>query len=585
MGRKQESIVPASGRFRRAIAAISSALLIAAGLVVVSTPSSAEALDFDQFNRGNIITDANFYDGDAMTEAQIQAFLDTMIGTCQTTYCLNIYTQTTTDRPKDRTVCDAYAGAPNELASRIIYKVQKACGISAKVILVTLQKEQGLVQKKNPTAGTLERAMGYGCPDSTGGTCNANFYGFFNQVYWGSWQFKRYSTPDIWGTYYAGKTFNVKTHPNSSCPAISVYIANRATAALYNYTPYTPNNAALAAWPAASTDPCASYGNRNFWGYYYSWFGSPTDIHPTGVEVDRLGGADRFQTAVQIAQAAFPESGVPVVYLADGTNYPDALSAAPAAALTGGPLLLSRPDVLPVVTRDEIIRLAPARIVVVGLQGSISDSVFEELNALAPTERIGGVDRYETSRLVAQETFPAGSTAYAFIATGTTFPDALSASAAAGAIGAPVILVRGTETELDQETIDLLQTLGVSVVYITGGSGVVTSELETALAEVPGVSSVIRYGGADRYETSAMTNRASFNTSERVFLASGSDFPDALAGAAFAGMVKAPLYLTKKDCVYTRVFEDFQTLGTSKMTIIGGTGIVGSGVSNFVNCH
>lgn len=576
------------GRLKRAVAVLSAGLMVATGLIMVSPAAPAEAMSVSEFNAGNIISDANFYDGNAMTEAQIQAFLNAKIGTCKNSLCLNVYKQTTISRAKDRTVCDAYAGAANEPAARIIFKVQQACGISAKVILVTLQKEQGLIQSTGPTSGTLGRAMGYACPDHTGGTCDSTFYGFFNQVYWASWQMKRYSTPDVFGGFWAGQTRNILYSPNSDCVpnGKKVTIKNKATAALYNYTPYTPTAAALAAYPGPALGDdatCGSYGNRNFWFFYYSWFGSPTDIHPVGVSVDRIGGGDRFDTALKISRDAFPTTA-PVVYITDGTNFPDALSAAPAAARDRGPLLLVTPMVLPAAVKAEIIRLAPAKIVVTGETGSVSAEVFAQLAALAPTVRVGGQDRYDTSRKIA-ETFPAGATTTAFIATGAAFPDALSASAAAGAVGAPVVLVRGSESAVDQPTIDLLKSLGVTKVFITGGPAVVTPELEASLRLVAGVTSVTRYGGGNRFVVSAATNRASFTASTRIYVASGYAFPDALAGAAVAGMNKAPLYLTPTNCIYTYALEDLSTFGVTRMTILGETGVLGSGVSSFANCH
>jgi hypothetical protein len=236
------------------------------------------------FDPGYIISDPLFYDRNAMTQPQIQAFLARMVGKCSTSSCLNLLYSTTSDRPADRTICTAYKTDSDrrELASMIIFKVQQACGISAKVLLVTLQKEQGLITDKAPESGELKIAMGYACPDTA--ACNTKYYGFFNQIYSAAWQLKRYSTPDKWGNYQPG-TETIKYHPKASCGSKKVYIRNNATAALYNYTPYTPNAAALAKLGQA-TPPCGSYGNRNFWDYYNSWFGSSIGGSP----VDAING-------------------------------------------------------------------------------------------------------------------------------------------------------------------------------------------------------------------------------------------------------------------------------------------------------
>ena len=106
--------------------------------------------------------------------------------------------------------------------------------------------------------------------------------GFYNQVYMAAWQFKRYSTPDVWGGFWAGQSRNILYSPNANCVPNGkwVTIKNKATAALYAYTPYTPTAAALAAYPGAASGAdatCGSYGNRNFWFFYNQWFGSTID--------------------------------------------------------------------------------------------------------------------------------------------------------------------------------------------------------------------------------------------------------------------------------------------------------------------
>ncbi|RLQ83772.1 hypothetical protein D9C83_04880, partial [Salinibacterium amurskyense] len=245
----------------------------------LADPSAAQSSLFQansgsNFDPGYIISDAYFYKSGDMSQSQIQAFLDSMLDSCDNSNCLTIKRTTTFSRDADRTVCGPYTGASNELTSAIIYKVQQACGISAKVLLVMLQKEQGLLTNDEPSDSRLARAMGYGCPDNVGGVCDAEYYGLYNQLYNAAWQLKRYSTPTAWGYYQPGVK-SILYHPNTSCGSKSVNIQNNATAALYNYTPYVPNAAALANLGGYG-DSCSSYGNRNFWDYFTAWFGSTT---------------------------------------------------------------------------------------------------------------------------------------------------------------------------------------------------------------------------------------------------------------------------------------------------------------------
>ncbi|TFD50782.1 hypothetical protein E3T55_08260 [Cryobacterium frigoriphilum] len=296
--------------------------------------------------------------------------------------------------------------------------------------------------------------------------------------------------------------------------------------------------------------------------------------------VERLSGIDRFTTAVAVSQAGFPGTA-PIVYLATGADYPDALSAAPAAALGSGPLLLTNLDSLPTAVRTEIQRLQPQRIVVVGGRGVISAAVESQLAALAPVvDRLSGVDRYETARLVVDDAF--GPVAHAYVATGRNFPDALAAAAAAGAAANPVILVDGNAGSVDAATAGLVARLGVQNVTIAGGAAVVSSGIATSLTNA-GIR-VSRQGGSDRFETALLVNQAAFGSASEVFLATGEQFPDALAGAALAGQRGAPLYIVPQACVPNAVGADFTRLGSTHVTLIGGTGALSAAVGVLARC-
>ncbi|RLP75995.1 hypothetical protein D9V32_07505 [Mycetocola tolaasinivorans] len=246
------------------------------GLLVGFTPAiSAQAADARDFNPGNLISDAQFFNGQAMTAAEVQSFLNGKVASCQSGFtCLKDFKMNTVSRPADAGKCAAYDGRNNETAAQIIARVGQACGISQKAILVLLEKEQGLVTLRNPSASRFTIATGYACPDTS--ACDAKYFGFYNQVYMAALQFKRYqASPTSWG-HIAGRVNNVRLHPAASCGSTQVFIQNQATAGLYNYTPYQPNKAALANLYGVG-DSCSSYGNRNFWRLFTDWFGAATD--------------------------------------------------------------------------------------------------------------------------------------------------------------------------------------------------------------------------------------------------------------------------------------------------------------------
>lgn len=239
-----------------------------------NTEARRESVDLSAFDPGTLISDADFYDADAMNADDIQRFLDEQIGRCANDSCLARLRMPVDSRDPvvssstGETVCEGLDGG-DLTAAEIIDRVQRACGISAKVLLVTLQKEQSLVSgraARAPTPEQLGAAMGARCPDDA--PCDPGAAGFADQVAQGATDLKSYSASDFMrqpGTHY------IAYSPDPACGGTDVTITNEATAALYNYTPYQPNAAALAArW--GTGDACSAYGNRNFALYWALWF-------------------------------------------------------------------------------------------------------------------------------------------------------------------------------------------------------------------------------------------------------------------------------------------------------------------------
>jgi putative cell wall-binding protein len=650
------------------------------------------------FNAGLIISDNNFYDGSALDEAGVQAFLNSKVPDCRAGYtCLKAYAESTSTMSADA-MCGAYGGAAAESAARIITKVGRACGISQKVLLVLLQKEQGLVTDTWPSAGQYRKATGFACPDTS--ACDTRYYGFFNQVYHAAWQFKRYGNPPGTSNYFnwfpVGQTTAVRYSPDASCGSGPVYIRSRATAALYYYTPYQPNAAALAN-PGGLGDSCSSYGNRNFYAFYTDWFGDPASTQPpfgnfdaaqisdgvlrmhgwaidpaspsTSVSVQfditdpsgkktsasvvanvsrpdvgaayasigagnyhgfsavyqvggsgpfticttiiasmsnsggngtvgcksifystaingvpsivRVSGADRYATAAAFSKSAYPNGAVPVVFIATGESFADAIAAAPAAAAQGGPLLLVYGNAIPGATMDELKRLAAKKIVVVGGESAVSTSVYSQLAMLAPSiQRVAGTDRFDTSRKLAAIAFPA-QTAVMF-ATGWNFPDALSASSVAGATGKPVVLVNGVAGGVDTGTSQYIADRAIKQVQIVGGAAAVSNGLMSGL-QAQGVS-VTRSSGDDRYLTNNALVSAAFSAADTVYLATGEQYPDALAAAAVAGAKKKPMLMAPGYCLSRYTGKSIATLGTKSVILVGGASALTDNVAALNPC-
>lgn len=296
----------------------------------------------------------------------------------------------------------------------------------------------------------------------------------------------------------------------------------------------------------------------------------------------RLAGTDRYSTAVEISKAGYASSDL--VYVATGENYPDALSAAAAAAKDHAPLLLTPGGSLPAVVAAELERLAPTTIVVVGGTASISASVRDELAEYGNLEEISGVDRYATSRAILWERFNTGpnSVPRIFLATGLNFPDALSAGAVAGSQGIPVLLTPST-SEADNVTVDLFNNLNTTSVLAVGNA--ITDDYLYSLYARTNAQEHKRLAGPDRFATSQMLNSAQILSADTVYLATGFSFPDALAGAALAGAQDAPLYVVPTNCIPQRVLNDIARIAPEQVVLLGGPTTLSPAVAAMTACR
>lgn len=208
--------------------------------------------------------------------------------------------------------------------------------------------------------------------------------------------------------------------------------------------------------------------------------GAPVEeqLSADGAAVERLSGDDRFATAAAVSRATFPEATAGTVYVATGAAFPDALAGGPAAATAPGPVLLVTADDVPEATRDELARLAPERVVVLGGTDPVSDDVTGELGA--EVSRVSGADRFRTALAVSAAAFPDGADAVV-VATGAAFPDALAGGAVAGAVPGPVLLVDGGPS-LGAELAAEVRRLAPSSAVVVGGAASIPASVEAELA-------------------------------------------------------------------------------------------------------
>jgi putative cell wall-binding protein/peptidoglycan/xylan/chitin deacetylase (PgdA/CDA1 family) len=272
-------------------------------------------------------------------------------------------------------------------------------------------------------------------------------------------------------------------------------------------------------------------------------------------EVSRSWGANRYETAAELAGDYFPD-GADSVFVVVGTNFPDALSASPAAARVDAPVLLTKTNGLPAATASALAALSPSQIFVVGGTAVISDAVVNRLSGFAPVTRLAGADRYATAAAVSASEF-AGGADTVFVATGLSYFDSLVSGSAAVHTGAPLLLTRSDV--LPNVTASELSRLLPDTVVIVGGTIAVTGEVEDAIAAlVPGVS-IERLAGSNRYTTSvAAAEAADLGGEHKIFIATDVAFPDGLAAVAAANGL--PLLLVSYDTISAPVATAITTL-------------------------
>jgi putative cell wall-binding protein len=294
----------------------------------------------------------------------------------------------------------------------------------------------------------------------------------------------------------------------------------------------------------------------------------------------RVAGSDRYATAAAVSQRHFAPN-VPVVYVATGRTFPDALAAGAVAGIQGGPILLTEPATLPTTTRNELARLRPQRIVVLGGTSVVSASVASALGTYTAgsVTRVAGIDRYATAAAVSRATFAPGVQAV-FVAAGEGFPDALSAGPAAVKSRGPVLLtMRGT---LPQVVRDELARLKPQKIYLIGGTGAVTDAVKATLQGYS-PAPVVRLSGADRYATAVVVSKTFFTLPPAAYLATGINFPDALSAVPAAGRAGAPLLLVGQATIPSPVRSELTRLFPPRCFLIGGTGVIGNAIVSQIN--
>ena len=261
-------------------------------------------------------------------------------------------------------------------------------------------------------------------------------------------------------------------------------------------------------------------------------------------ESNRLAGADRFQTA-RIISEQFMADSVQDVIITSGNDFPDALAASVLAKKLNAPILLVDSKAQGSNEAFDYISQHLSKegtVHIIGGVGIVGPDFDVQLTQMGfqNIERIGGADRYDTDIMIAQKLAVERNTPVV-IASGESFPDALSISGFAANKGWPILLAG--KDYLAEEIRNYMAAVQPSQVYIVGGTGVVSETVKSQIQALVPLASVTRLAGRDRFETNALVIQTFAPNPKNIFYATGLDFADALAGSALASKEGDPVML------------------------------------------
>ncbi|WP_317889863.1 cell wall-binding repeat-containing protein [Sutcliffiella deserti] len=294
----------------------------------------------------------------------------------------------------------------------------------------------------------------------------------------------------------------------------------------------------------------------------------PSSKEASTYNVDRISGENRYKTAVEVSKQGW-SNGADTIIITGGNQFPDALTGTPLAFSLNAPILLTNRNYLPSETKNEITRLKPKKVIILGGDHAVSSNVANELLSMGlELERIYGGDRYETAAKIAERIPNKGT---AVVVYGKNFPDSLSVAAHAAKNGYPILL---TDTNtLPSKTKESLSNYRRTIVV--GGEAVVSKQV---YGQLPAPA---RYSGADRYQTlSNVVKGLNVKFNQKVYIATGENFADALTGSVLAAKENTSLVLVGKDQVPGPIQNILKSLSTSNATIIGGANAVSSAVES-----
>jgi putative cell wall-binding protein len=328
---------------------------------------------------------------------------------------------------------------------------------------------------------------------------------------------------------YAGHDWNKGTFMDRNC--VSVMLDDYLAEGSIKYLPFTESG-----WDEEKIKSetyyfrvrfAYSYFGRPIYNSKYSGYSNTFTIKSQGTS-RRLYGATRRETAIAVSLEGWP-NGAETVILTREDNYPDALTGTPLSKKLDAPILFTNSKKLSQATEEEILRLKPEKVIILGGTAAVSQDIEDHLKKSFKVQRIGGKDRYDTSKRIALELAYTGQV---MITTGTDYHDALVGAPMAACNLMPVLLTN--PNKIPVYTAEALSVINPNKVIVVGDTTAVSENVYSQLKNPERIS------GRDYYDTSVKVARYFGADARRIIIVTGKNWPDALSGSGLAAKFKSP---------------------------------------------
>ncbi len=289
-------------------------------------------------------------------------------------------------------------------------------------------------------------------------------------------------------------------------------------------------------------------------------------------QVKSLQGNRRFETAVAISKEGW-DSSTDTVIIASAYSVVDGVSATPLASIKNAPILLVDKNEVTNSTKEELKRLKPSNIIVIGGTNVVNDNVYNEVKSILPSasiKRIGGINRYETSLNIAKEMSKYKNIDKIYVAGGNGEADALSIASKAGEDKAPIILT--PKDDLTYDSYAWLKSQNLLNAYFIGGDLVISGNVINKVNSITS-NNVLnnRIYGLNRQETNANVIQKFYTNSNynAVLVTKSNPLVDALSAGPLAAKINSPIVLVS-DTIHNSQKDVLSNISTDLVYQVGG---------------